>query len=373
MDETSRPTKSMEGFGPFLKGEETGDDEIVACKIVSQTMTGHRTNVVASQGPESMDSNSDSDTLLKVAQRHVRHAEYDKAIDLFTRALQIDERNVHAHGGIATSCFMSKDYDKAIDHFKRVSVLDPRQGKSLINLGAVYNRLGEYNKAIDTLRRGIQKERSSCEGYYNLGLAYRGLKQLSMAVSAYREAVRLNPQMAAAHQNLANVYVDMGNNQQAIIHYKQALEIRPEFERAIRGLAVAEAAVKQARNAISPFGRLVDESNVTPKAAQPVARELNDNERMKDRQTVHGLATDIETTSGQFLIYLREELEPKLVALDRSIMQASDAQTTLPKASEEFREAVQTFLELRRALNDKTAELRAHEESMNSTDLPVPE
>jgi tetratricopeptide (TPR) repeat protein len=373
MDDAGRPKREREGARPFLTGEAAGDEEIIAGALVSQAATGHRTSVAASQGPESMDSNSDTDALLKVAQRHVRHAEYEKAIDVFTRALQIDERNVDAHGGIATSCFMSKDYDKAIDHFKRVSVLDPRQGKSLINLGAVYNRLGEYNKAIDTLRRGLQKERGSCEGYYNLGLAYRGLKQLSMAVSAYREAVRLNPQMAAAHQNLANVYVDMGNNQQAILHYKQALEIKPEFERAIRGLAAAEAAVKQARNAISPFGRLVDESNVSPKAARPAARELNDNERLKDRQTVHGFATDIEAASGQFLIHLREELEPKLVALDRSIMQAGDASTTLPKASDEFRDAVQVFLELRSVLKKKTSELRAHEEEMKSSDLPVPE
>lgn len=317
-----------------------------------------------------MSTLAELESLCNEGRRCVRHQDADGAIAAFTKALALDERAIPVHEGLAAAYFLKKDYAKAADHFKRVTLLDPRQAKALVNLGAVYNRMKDYNKAVTILRKALQKDKASGEAHYNLGLSYRGLNQLSMAVSSYKEAVRVAPQMASAHQNLANVYVDMGNFQQAIMHYKKALEIDPTFERAQRGLEQARTLSVEAKTSISPFGRLVDASAVGPKAAPKVERQFTDTERAQDRMTVFNILSDVCDSANVFLKNVREQFEPSLTGLTRSLSQSAEGISGLPR---DYRQFLSTFKEAhdsRRALKRLVLQLRAHEEMMNTPDAP---
>lgn len=316
-----------------------------------------------------MSATSDVDAVAKQARRCFRKGDYAQAVELFEKALELDERRPDIHMGMATASFLAKNFDKAIHHFNRVTHLKPADGRPLINLGAVYNQMGDYQKAVGVLRRGLAKEKNSAEGFYNLGYAHRKLEQSSMAISAYREAVRLKPDMAEAHVNLANVYLDMKNYQQAVIHYNKALEIDPQFESAQRGLATAEHESVEAKKAISPFGRLVEHGKLRPKAAGP-QRELSDSERIDDRSKIHALTAEIDVAAKQFLTHLRETLDKRINVLDRAIAQESEAPSALVKAHEAFAEAVTDSAELRRAFKRKLLELRSHEELINAPKVP---
>jgi tetratricopeptide (TPR) repeat protein len=309
-----------------------------------------------------MSQSAHVDDLLKSARRSMKEGELDFALEQFREALALDELRADGHEGLATASFMKKDYPEAVKHFTRVTQLDPIHGKAWINLGAVYNRMHEHQKAVDALRKGVQKERKSHDGYYNLGIAYKGLNQLAMAVSAYREALRLNPQMAEAHANLANVYVDQGNLQQAITHYKQALEIRPDFERARRGLEHAQEASTAAKQAISPFGRLVDTEAAARGKATAFQRKLNDEERAHDRHAISLLCPDLDLAASNLNQHLKTDLERGLLVLSRAVAQGLEGRSALLDAADEFRITFQRCQELRRSLKRKTLELRAHEE-----------
>lgn len=304
--------------------------------------------------------------------RCVRHQDADGAITAFSKALTLDERSIPVHEGLAAAYFLKKDYEKSADHFKKVTMLDPRQSKAMINLGAVYNRMGNFSKAVDVLRKAIQKEKSSGEAHYNLGLAYRGLNQQAMAVSAYKEAVRVAPQLASAHQNLANIYVDMGNFQQAILHYMKALEIDPEFERAKRGLENARSLSDQAKKTVSPFGRLVDPKVLGPKAAPRVERRMTDLERAQDRMTVFNLLTDTAESANVLLKLIRDQFEPAIMALGRTLSDSIEGPTTLTRDYRTYLAAFKNAHEGRRALKRTVLQLRAHEEMMNTPDPSRP-
>lgn len=309
-----------------------------------------------------MSSGTKDDDLGERARKLFRGRRYDEAAAAFKELLAKDESRADLHEGIANAYFAAGQYDKAIEHFQRHSALDPKQGRSLVNLGAVYNRLEQYNKAVDVLRKGIMREKKSPFGYYNLGLAYRGLKQYAMAVSAYKESLRIDPAMAETHQNLANVYVEMSNNQQAIVHYRKALEIKPDFKRAAAGLARAEGKAADAKKAIKPFGRLVDEGTYKRPADNSFAREMSEGERVQDRETVYTLGQQIETAAMTLLHQLRNDFEPHLVSLSRSVAQADDAPLLVAKAYEQFLHSLEEIVRLRRELKRRVLELRAHEE-----------
>jgi tetratricopeptide (TPR) repeat protein len=317
-----------------------------------------------------MPATTEFEGLCEEGRRHVRHRDADSAIASFSKALALDERSIMVHEGLAAAYFLKKDYANAAEHFKKVTLLDPRQSKALINLGAVYNRMGEFNKAVTILRKAVIKDKSSGEAHYNLGLAYRGLNQQAMAVSAYKEAVRVAPEMAAAHQNLANVYVDMGNFQHAIIHYTKALEINPEFERAQRGLEAARDLSVQAKKSISPFGRLVDPNALGAKSAPRVERRMTDLERAEDRMTVFGVLSEVSDSSNLLLKQVAELFEPALLTLGRTLSERMDGPSSLSRDYRAYLTAVKQIHEARRALKRNLAALRAHEEMMNTPDLP---
>jgi tetratricopeptide (TPR) repeat protein len=318
-----------------------------------------------------MTATTEFETLCDEGRRCVRHQEVDAAIAAFSKALALDDRSIVVHEGLAAAYFLKKDYENAAEHFKKVTLLDPRQSKALVNLGAVYNRMGDFNKAVTILRKAVQKDKNSGEGHYNLGLAYRGLNQQAMAVSAYKEAVRVSPEMAAAHQNLANVYVDMGNFQQAIMHYLKALEINPEFERARRGLEAAQDMSNQAKKSVSPFGRLVDRNALGAKSAPRVERRMNDVERAQDRMTVFNVLSEVDDSANLLLKQMSELFEPALLTLGRTLSERMDGPSTISRDYRVYLMAFKQVHESRRALKRIVAELRAHEEMMNTPDLPA--
>lgn len=320
-----------------------------------------------------MSTRSDIAGLCKEAKSWVRHKDYARALQIYDKALALNEASVEVHEGAGAAHFLAQNYEKAIEHFTRITQLIPTRATAFVNIGAVYNRMGEFQQAVGACRKAIQRDKRSAQAFYNLGIAHRGLNQLSMAVSAYREALRLEPEMVEAHQNLANVYLDMQNFHQAVTHYRRALEIKPNFDRAKRGLAKAEAATTKARAAVSPFGRLVDEGKLADKSDTLPTRELSHQERFEDRQEVHRCAVEMERFGNAFLIRLKDNLEQALLALDRAVTHGAEAPQVITRAHQEFHDAFEECQQLREGFRRKVLELRAHEESINKPDSNDPE
>lgn len=308
-----------------------------------------------------MTAPTEIDALLAAARQCMRKRQYQEAIAEFQKVLDEDSRDPAAHEGLATAAFMLKDYDVAIEHFKRVTLIDPRRAQPLINLGAIYNRMGDHNTAVQTLRKALSKDSKSAEAYYNLGLAHRGLNQSSLAVSAYKEAIRLAPEMAEAHQNLANVFVDVGNTQQAVAHYEQALQIRPDFERARRSLARAKEAQQHAKDAISPFGRLVDVDQAKRPGDEALPlRVMTEQERFDDRQAVHAHAKESERAAAALLHQMQSELEVLLSAFSRAFTQSTNARGYWAEYLA-FGEAARNFEKFVGLMQARTDDLMSHE------------
>lgn len=310
-----------------------------------------------------MSSPQPVEDLLAQGRRALRSGDAAGAAEHFRQAIAALSSCYEAHEGLAMAAFSQKDYATAVTHFTKMTTLKPTDGKPWINLGAVFNKMQQFQKAVDALRKGIAKEKKSAEAYYNLGLAYKGLNQPAMAVTAYRDALKINPQMPEAHTNLGNVLIDMKNFQQAIAHYRQALEIDPEFERAQRGLEKAEGAAQTAKNAISPFGRLVDEKTAG-RGVQSFAmkRALSDSERQEDRFRLLALCPEIEVAAKQLEACLKTEVERHMLNMNRAMAHGADGRAELMTSADNFRQSLARFVELRRALKRKILELRAHEE-----------
>lgn len=316
-------------------------------------------------------SEVDVDAICKLARNCLQLQQFKQAKELYDSAIEANVDSVDAHEGLASIAFLTSDHPNAITHYQKLTLLRPAEAKYLTNLGAVYNRTGEFSKAVDVLRKAITRDKRSAEAYYNLGIAQRKLKRYQLAISAYREAARHNPKMAEAYQNLANVYIDTANLPLAIMNFKKALEIRPDFEKARAGLEKAEAAAASKKEAVNPFGRLVNSAAQSTTTRPTMMRELSDAERYEDRHEIKQLADEIERLSRGSLEFLKTKLEAALIELQRTMAEGDKSSTSLSEVCDEFETASNHWFELRKSARRKVLELRAHEELINSPEVEL--
>lgn len=300
----------------------------------------------------------DFTALCDQARQHLKHREFDKAIETYMRARQIDDDRPELHEALATAYILTGKIEAAIEHLVLETQLAPRKASAFVNLGALYNRIGDHHQAVIMCRKAVAIDRKSADGYYNLGFAHRKLNQLSMAVPAYREAIRINPKFVEAHQNLGNVCIDMGNLREAIIHFRQALEIDPQFEKARIGLERAEELKAGAKIEANPFGRLVDIDKAQSLALDPAQfRVLTEEEREADRRSLHLISLTIGRRAKDLRDLLKSKLNPQLTHLEHELASQVDCATIL----EQFQPIAHLFQNSCHQLEMATQELRIHE------------
>jgi RNA polymerase-associated protein CTR9 len=80
-----------------------------------------------------------------------RHKTYEKAVEFYQKALQLDPKNAFAAQGIGIALAEDKrDFSAAVQIFSKVRDTI-KESSVLINLGHIYGELKQYARAIDNV------------------------------------------------------------------------------------------------------------------------------------------------------------------------------------------------------------------------------
>lgn len=186
---------------------------------------------------------------------------YEKAVEEFTRAIQLDPSSDGAYTGMASAyerlgklndaektyqqvinlrpkywkgynllgifyCRQSQ-YDKCAAMFQKVAELTPDSFRGYANVGAAYLADGKYAEAIQPLKKSLQV-RATPGTNTNLGTAYFHLRNFPEAAKAYAEATRLNDRDYLLWGNLGEAEHFVGNRQKAEEAYRRAIDLGNE-------------------------------------------------------------------------------------------------------------------------------------------------
>ncbi|KAI9677406.1 MAG: hypothetical protein M1817_006360 [Caeruleum heppii] len=100
------------------------------------------------------DMRRDTDT-----ERDKRRKSYERAVELFDKALQLDPKNAYAAQGIAIALVEDrKDFGAAVQIFAKIRDT-LRDASVLINLGNVYVELKQFTRAIENFEAALAKDR----------------------------------------------------------------------------------------------------------------------------------------------------------------------------------------------------------------------
>jgi serine/threonine protein kinase/tetratricopeptide (TPR) repeat protein len=164
---------------------------------------------------------------------------YEKALDEYGRALQLEPTNDSVRGGLANTYeqlgrlddaektfkeaiavrpnywatynwlgLFYQDharYDDAAAMYLHVVSLAPDSFTGYSNLGGVRTLQGKYTEAIPLLQRSLEIRKTAL-GTSNLGTAYFQLRRYADAAAAFQQATQLDPKNYAVWGNLGDAY-----------------------------------------------------------------------------------------------------------------------------------------------------------------------
>ncbi len=170
--------------------------------------------------------NSFDDYLSEGVQYH-DNAEYDKAIQSYEKALELDPESALANYEIALSYFSKGDYEQTVKYSDIVLKQDEAYMlQTYLAKGSALDMLGKTKESIKLFKKALKKEEEHYLLYYNLGLNYYKINNLEEAEEHVINAIALNSNHPSSHLILANIHNQKGNAVQTLLatHYFLFLE-----------------------------------------------------------------------------------------------------------------------------------------------------
>ena len=131
------------------------------------------------------------------------------------------------------------DYNNAIKILKRILNVSPENEAAIYEIAYCFERLGEFDKCIEFYNKYIDNNPFSFTAWYNLGNIYYLKNNIEKALWAYDYAVIINDDFSSAHFNMGNTYMQVEDYEKAIQSYRRCLHI--DGEDALTNCYVAEA------------------------------------------------------------------------------------------------------------------------------------
>jgi len=137
------------------------------------------------------------------------NGQYERALELFKKALEIDPSFTEAYNNLGLTCTETNQEEKATEAFRKAIELSPELSAAYNNLGYVFYRLGSYEEAIEMYNEAIGRSKDSSSAYTNLGNAYYKLDRVEDAVDAWKRALEIDPGNEKARRSLKRFHAEV--------------------------------------------------------------------------------------------------------------------------------------------------------------------
>jgi tetratricopeptide (TPR) repeat protein len=172
---------------------------------------------------------------------------------LFTRALEVTEKNSVAHLNLANTLLKKKKVDEAITAYKRIIELYGDSVDVYYNLAWAFQSLGNLDEAVSYYRKALQIKPNDVRTHIGLGTALAELDNLDKAVNHYRKAIEIDPYYTKAYENMCTALQLQGKFEEATEYYHKALERNPNLAKVHYNLGVVLINMNRIDTAIDEF------------------------------------------------------------------------------------------------------------------------
>ncbi len=159
----------------------------------------------------------------------------DRAIDHFTRALEIDGRYALGFAGLGRAYWQKYTVTmdpqwpaRAREACRQALEIDQHLSAAHMCLGIVSNGSGQYADARAAYEKALESNELSDEGLLGLAFAEEQLGDFHAAEQTYRRAVERRPRYWSSREWLATFYREQGRYEEAAEQLRHAVELTPD-------------------------------------------------------------------------------------------------------------------------------------------------
>ena len=206
---------------------------------------------------------------IKAGNKAAEGGEHDKAIRLFTKAIESGELSQEnlgiAYYNRGNAWYRKGEYDKAIADYTKAIESGEFSQKSLgivyATRGSSWDDKGEYDKAIADCTKAIELNPKDAKTYYIRGFVWRKKGEYDKTIADYTKALEINPKDAYAYNGLAWLMATCPEDRyrdgkQAVVLAEKAVELDETTSR-LDTLAAAYAEAGRFQDAIKTLERAI--------------------------------------------------------------------------------------------------------------------
>ncbi|CAG8525898.1 18364_t:CDS:10, partial [Racocetra fulgida] len=116
-----------------------------------------------------------------------------------------DDFHAEEYKTLGNQAFSAKEYEKAIECFSKAIELDPSNHVLYSNRSASYSSLKKYDKALEDANKTVELKSDWVKGYSRKGAALHGLGKIQEARETYQEGLKIDPNNAQLKKSLEDL------------------------------------------------------------------------------------------------------------------------------------------------------------------------
>lgn len=226
----------------------------------AQRPESEATSLVAHNNPEPK-------LYIDLAKNQERVGHFDSAIEMYQKALAIEEDNVAALLGAARLYDRLEKFEEAVILYERAIEVQPDNAAALNDLGLCYARNKNLTESINYLQRAVTLEPNKVLYRNNLATV---LVSTDRAQEAYRTLVPAHGE-AIAHYNVGFLLTKHGRSDEALEQFRAAVKADPALRQAQQWVVALEGETPTAATPASGAARPAVTTQERRPLSEPVA------------------------------------------------------------------------------------------------------
>jgi tetratricopeptide (TPR) repeat protein len=184
----------------------------------------------------------------------------EEAIELFTRAIEIDPNYAYAHASLGEAYLRLYRLSRNLEYFKlaeahcrRALQLDDLVGQAWQTLGNIHTEVGRAEEALEDLEKARARLPRSPEVYRDIAGAYTRLGRQDEADAQYRKAISVRPDSWSIYWYYGAFLYRANRYEEAENAFRQALSRVPGNARihaSLGGTLLARGRIEEARKTL---------------------------------------------------------------------------------------------------------------------------
>lgn len=203
-------------------------------------------------------NSASSNDLLEEGKTYYNNGEYDKAIEIFKKAVELNPNDDDSWRWLGNSYNRNGQVEEAIKSHLKATELNPNKDVNWSMLGSSYLINGQKEEAIKYCLKATELNPDNELNWFWLGASYYENGKYQEAINSLLKAVELNPDNSINWCYLGNSYINNERYEDAIKSILKATELNSNDYQSWLDLAISYIHNEQYEEAIEPLLKAIE-------------------------------------------------------------------------------------------------------------------